>query len=44
MEKRIYLDSNAIIYLVENTIKKPSVLSALAQYPGYTLCSSTSPP
>jgi predicted nucleic acid-binding protein len=40
MEKRIYLDSNAIIYPVENTIKKPSVLSALAQYPGYTLCSS----
>ena len=40
MAKRIYLDSSAIIYLVENAAKKPLVLAALAKYPGYTICSS----
>ncbi len=29
MQKRIYLDSVTIIYLLENTAKKPAVLSVL---------------
>jgi len=40
MQKRLYLDSVTIIYLLENTAKKPAVLSVLSNYPNYTICSS----
>jgi hypothetical protein len=40
MQKRIYLDSVTIIYLLENTAKKPAVLSVLSKYPNHTICSS----
>jgi hypothetical protein len=36
MQKRIYLDSVTIIYLLENTAKRPAVLSVLSKYPNHT--------
>jgi predicted nucleic acid-binding protein len=40
MQKRTHLDSVTIIYLLENTAKKPAVLSVLSKYPNHTICSS----
>ena len=40
MQRRLYLDSSVVIYLVENTAKKGPVLSVLSGYQNYALCSS----